>query len=33
MGISINQIYSFEPLADDCAKDGVYEFFYVAAPF
>lgn len=32
LGISINEIYSLEPLAEDCAKDRVYEFFYVAAP-
>jgi len=32
LGIFINEIYSLEPLAEDCAKDGVYEFFYVAAP-
>jgi kynurenine formamidase len=32
LGISINEIDSLEPLAEDCAKDGVYEFFYVAAP-
>lgn len=32
LGIYINEIYSLESLAADCAQDGVYEFFYVASP-
>lgn len=32
LGIFINEIYVLEALADDCAKDGVYEFFFVASP-
>lgn len=30
MGISMGEIWYLEELADDCAADGVYEFFFVA---
>jgi len=32
LGIYIHEIYMLDALAEDCAKDGVYEFFYVASP-
>ncbi|GAC47829.1 cyclase family protein [Gordonia aichiensis] len=32
LGIAFTEICDLEKLADDCAQDGVYEFFYVAAP-
>jgi kynurenine formamidase len=32
MGLLIGEIFDLEPLADDCAKDGVYEFLFSAAP-
>jgi kynurenine formamidase len=32
LGVFIHEIYWLEDLAEDCAKDGVYEFFYVASP-
>lgn len=32
LGIYLQEIYWLEDLAGDCAKDGVYEFFYVASP-
>ena len=32
IGVYIHEIYWLEDLAEDCAQDGVYEFFYVASP-
>ncbi|MGX6447283.1 cyclase family protein [Patulibacter sp. S7RM1-6] len=32
LGVLFTEICDLEALADDCAADGVYEFFYVAAP-
>jgi kynurenine formamidase len=32
MGLLLGEIFDLEALADDCAKDGVYEFQLVAAP-
>lgn len=32
LGIAFTEICDLEKLAADCAEDGVYEFFYVAAP-
>ncbi|MBM9458911.1 cyclase family protein [Nocardioides sp. zg-536] len=32
LGIAFTEITDLEALADDCAEDGVYEFFYAAAP-
>ncbi len=32
LGIAFTEICDLEKLAEDCAADGVYEFFYVAAP-
>lgn len=32
LGIAFTEICDLEKLAADCAADGVYEFFYVAAP-
>jgi kynurenine formamidase len=32
MGLTIGEIFDLDELADDCAKDGVYEFFFVAPP-
>ncbi|WHU46156.1 cyclase family protein [Gordonia sp. L191] len=32
LGIAFTEICDLEKLAADCADDGVYEFFYVAAP-
>lgn len=32
LGIAFTEICDMEKLAADCAEDGVYEFFYVAAP-
>jgi kynurenine formamidase len=32
MGLTIGEIFSLDELADDCARDGVYEFFFVAPP-
>ncbi len=31
-GILIGEIFDLDPLAADCAQDGVYEFFFVAPP-
>jgi hypothetical protein len=31
-GILIGEIFDLDPLAADCAADGVYEFFFVAPP-
>jgi len=32
LGITLTEIADLEQLADDCASDGQYEFFYAAAP-
>ncbi len=32
MGLTIGEIFALDELADDCARDGVYEFFFVAPP-
>lgn len=32
MGLTIGEIFDLDDLADDCANDGTYEFFFVAAP-
>ncbi len=32
IGISMGEIFVLDPLADDCAEDGVYEFFFCAPP-
>jgi kynurenine formamidase len=32
MGLTIGEIFALDELAEDCARDGVYEFFFVAAP-
>lgn len=32
IGISMGEIFFLKDLADDCAKDGVYEFFFCAPP-
>ena len=32
IGISMGEIFDMEALAEDCAEDGVYEFFFCAPP-
>jgi len=32
MGLTIGEIFFLDDLAEDCARDGVYEFFFVAPP-
>lgn len=32
LGMTLGEFFDFERLADDCAADGVYEFFFSAAP-
>ena len=32
LGVTFTEICDLEKLAEDCAEDGVYEFFYAAAP-
>jgi len=32
MGMTMGEIFELKELADDCAADGVYEFFFAAAP-
>ncbi|HZR24626.1 MAG TPA: cyclase family protein [Vicinamibacterales bacterium] len=32
MGLTIGEIFDMDELAEDCARDGVYEFFFVAPP-
>jgi len=32
MGLTIGEIFNLDDLAEDCAKDGVFEFFFVAPP-
>ena len=32
MGLLVGEIFDLEALAEDCAADGVYEFFFVAQP-
>jgi hypothetical protein len=31
-GVLVGEIFDLEALAEDCAADGVYEFFFVAPP-
>jgi kynurenine formamidase len=31
-GMLVGEIFDFDPLADDCEQDGVYEFLFVAPP-
>ena len=32
MGLLVGEIFDLEALAEDCARDGVYEFMFVAPP-
>lgn len=32
MGLTLGEMFDLESLADDCAADGVWEFFFTAAP-
>lgn len=32
MGLWVGEIYDLEPLADDCAADGIYEFLFCGPP-
>jgi len=32
MGLSMGEIFYLKDLAEDCAADGVYEFFFNAPP-
>jgi hypothetical protein len=32
MGLYVGEIFDLEALADDCAADGQYEFFFCAPP-
>ena len=32
MGLTIGEIFQLDELADDCARDGVYECFFAAPP-
>ena len=32
LGMPIGEFWDLDPLADDCAQDGVYEFMLVSAP-
>jgi kynurenine formamidase len=32
VGLTIGEIFFLDELADDCARDGVYDFFFVAPP-
>ncbi|MPZ87258.1 MAG: cyclase family protein [Nitriliruptorales bacterium] len=32
MGLTLGEIFDLEALAEDCARDGVYEFFFAAPP-
>ncbi|MFF0501836.1 hypothetical protein ACFYU5_35995 [Nocardia aobensis] len=32
IGLFIGEIWDLDTLAEDCAEDGVYEFFLTAAP-
>jgi kynurenine formamidase len=32
MGLLVGEIFDLETLAEDCARDGVYEFMFVAPP-
>jgi hypothetical protein len=31
-GLPIGEFFDLDALADDCASDGVYEFFFTSAP-
>ena len=32
MGLLVGEIFHLEALGEDCARDGVYEFMFVAPP-
>jgi hypothetical protein len=32
LGIPLGELWDLDRLADDCARDGVYEFFLTSAP-
>jgi hypothetical protein len=32
MGLTLGEIFDLEALADDCVRDGVYEFLFSAPP-
>ena len=32
MGLTIGEIFQLDELAEDCAADNVYEFFFAAPP-
>jgi kynurenine formamidase len=32
LGMTLGEFFDFDDLADDCAADGIYEFFFAAAP-
>lgn len=32
LGMTLGEMFDLEPLADDCAQDGVYEFLFVGQP-
>jgi kynurenine formamidase len=32
MGLLVGEIFQLDELAEDCAKDSVYEFLFVAPP-
>ena len=32
MGLLIGEIFDLEALAEDCSKDGIYEFLFTAPP-
>ena len=32
MGLTIGEIFQLDELAEDCARDRVYEFFFTAPP-
>jgi hypothetical protein len=32
LGIPIGELWNLDPLAEDCASDGVYSFLFTSAP-
>ena len=32
MGLLLGELFVLDELADDCAADGIYDFFFSAAP-
>jgi hypothetical protein len=32
LGLSLGELWNLDPIAEDCAKDGRYEFFVAAQP-